>query len=140
MQGEYRQCKSCGQIYHYNGQPLCAACVLKTDQEFKRIKEYLYENPGASVAQVVEATGVDEKTVLYLLKEGRLEMKSAAGFLVCLSCGEPIRSGTMCAKCAKKLSSAFESVTEKKRPAGRRGMEDEGRRGRMHTDKSRKQF
>ncbi len=140
MQDEFRKCRLCGQIYRHNGQPFCSACVFKMDEDFKIIKDYLYENPNATVLEVVEETGVEEKTVFYLLKEGRLEMKSAAGFLTCMNCGAPVRSGTLCEKCAKKLSSVLESVIDKNRPAGKRVPEDKAKTGRMYTDGRRKQI
>jgi predicted amidophosphoribosyltransferase len=136
MQGEFKKCRSCGQIYRSSGQPFCSACVLKLDGEFKQIKEFLYENPDASIAQVVEATNVEEKTVFYLLKEGRLEMKEASGYLTCRNCGSPIRSGTICEACAKKLSSAFESVIGKTRTAG--SADKAANKGKMYTETRRK--
>ena len=110
------------------------------DDDFKKIKEYLYASPNATIAEVVEETGVEEATVFFMLKEGRLEMRSASGFLTCRHCGEPISSGTICDRCAEKLSSAFESVLEKNRPVKKDSIEDSMKKGRMYTDGRRKQF
>ena len=138
MQGEFRRCKSCGQIYRNAGKPFCSTCVIKMDEDFKKIKEYLYENPNAPIAQVVKETEVEEWIVFYLLKEGRLEMKAAADYLKCRSCGAPIRTGTVCDACTKKLSEALGSVVRKNRPAGRSDTSTGENKGKMYTDSRRK--
>ena len=37
---------------HIGGAPICPACREKEEEDFQRVKKYLYENPGASLTQV----------------------------------------------------------------------------------------
>ena len=111
---DFRQCKWCGQIYQYTGSAFCGNCVRELDKDFTLIKELLYKQPGLTIPEVVEQTGVEEKIVFYLLKEGRLEMTAATTVLRCESCGQPIRTGRLCAKCKEQLSTVLEKAKVKK--------------------------
>ncbi|MDL2237823.1 MerR family transcriptional regulator, partial [Christensenellaceae bacterium OttesenSCG-928-K19] len=77
MVNSFRTCQWCGGIYTYMGNPLCPKCVKEQEEDFQKVKKYLYENPGAGVEEVVEETEVDIKRVMHFLREGRLEMKNA---------------------------------------------------------------
>ena len=116
------------------------------DEQFQAIKELLYKNPNLTIKEVVDETGVDEKVILYLLKEGRLEMKAASGVLVCESCGAPIQSGRLCKKCSSQLSSALESVKnrparqEPERPARSDNKKQDLLKAKMHTYVDRKHY
>lgn len=109
---EFKKCKTCGRIFQGFGLR-CPDCIEEEERQFTMVKDYIWEHPGASMHELVENTGVDAKLVLRFLKEGRLEMDTADGLLVCEKCGAPITSGTMCAKCKEKLSKAMDSVLPK---------------------------
>jgi phage FluMu protein Com len=50
---DVRNCRRCGKIFNYiGGQPLCPACRQLDEEDFKRVKEYLYHNPGAVLSEV----------------------------------------------------------------------------------------
>ena len=50
---EVRNCKECGKIFNYmEGAPLCPACTKKQEEVYLQVKEYVYNNPGASINQV----------------------------------------------------------------------------------------
>ena len=47
---EVRNCKECGKIFNYvEGAPLCPACAKKMEGKFEEVKEYIYDNPRASI-------------------------------------------------------------------------------------------
>ncbi|HBU12467.1 MAG TPA: hypothetical protein DEB31_06990 [Clostridiales bacterium] len=116
MVNSYRTCQRCKKIYTYMGNPLCPSCVKQLDEDFQKIKKYLYENPGAGVEEVSEKTEVEVKTVLHFLREGRLEMKNADGMLLCTKCGVPITKGTMCPACMSGMVRTLESTLPKPEP------------------------
>lgn len=142
MPNDFRQCKMCGQIFRYMGNMFCGNCLREMDEQFRIIKDLLYKNPNFTINQVVEETGVDEKIILYLLREGRLEMKAADGMIVCESCGYPIQSGRLCKKCSSELSSALDSA--KPRQSARTERENEKKqdpgKSRMQTYVDRKHY
>ena len=49
---EVKNCKDCGRLFNYmGGAPLCDGCRKKLEQKFQEVKQYLDENPNASVNQ-----------------------------------------------------------------------------------------
>lgn len=137
MSSGFRQCKMCGQIFNYVGNMFCGNCLREMDEQFRVIKDLLYKNPNLTIGQVVEETGVDEKIVFYLLREGRLEMKAASGVLVCESCGAPIQTGKLCKKCSSELSNALEKIRNRPPEQPDQKKQDAGK-GKMRTYVDRK--
>lgn len=139
---QYKQCKYCGTIFQSAGGNECPRCMKEKEEKFTVIKEYLYKNQGASVAEISAATGVDEKLILYFLRDGRLEMMAADGSLVCEKCGTPIKSGRLCKKCSESLSRALGSVLpQKSKPDSKKkiahGLKSERSDG-LHVDISKR--
>ena len=91
---DLRNCSKCGRVFSYNGVPICSRCSNNDEEDFKKVKEFLYENPGATVRDVSEETGVSDKQIFKYLREGRIEIRDDSNlFLDCERCGKPIRSG-----------------------------------------------
>lgn len=113
MSLQFKKCKTCGRIFQsYHGFE-CPDCIDERERQFAKVKEYLYEYPGASMDEIVAGTEVDAKQILRFLKEGRLEMQNSEGLLTCEKCGAPVTSGTMCQNCKDKLARAMQSVLPK---------------------------
>lgn len=102
---ELRNCKRCKKLFQYNGLPLCADCVVREDEEFTKVRDYVKKNKKPSILETSKATEVDEKQIMKFLREGKLER---AGYsidgLTCESCGAAIGGGRLCPKCMGKLS------------------------------------
>ena len=121
---EVRQCDFCRMPYQSAGKKICGDCLLKLDEDFIEIREYLWEHDGADIEEVSEATGVSRKSIMYLLKEERLivgdDTGRGCGILTCESCKKPISTGRMCANCKKEVMSAIqESIGTVSRPRRR---------------------
>ena len=140
MSLDLRNCKSCGRAFQYSGDPICNRCQGSVEEEYKRVKEYLYENPGASVGEVSEATEVSEKRILKFLREGRLEIKDDTNFVLdCERCGVSIKSGRYCDGCAHAMSSEFSAALapKKKKPEENKPANTK-KSQKMHVNVSRK--
>lgn len=110
---DVRNCRRCGKIFNYlGGVPICQDCKKNDEEEFKRIKEYLYENPGASISQVSIALDVSIEKIKRYLKEGRLEIVGEDSNMVleCEVCGKAIKTGRYCEMCERELASAFKNT------------------------------
>jgi len=109
---EVRQCEFCRMPYQSTGKKICGDCLLKLDEDFIEIREYLWEHEGAGIDEVSEETGVSRKSIMYLLKEERLlvgnDSEPGSGILKCESCRRPIRTGRMCAGCKSEVLSAIQ--------------------------------
>lgn len=105
---ELRNCPSCGKLFVYTTRNLCPDCKEKDEVNFHKVKDYLYENPGATIEEVSEETKVDTKKILEYLKEGRLMLKhSNTNILSCESCGKPILTGRFCDECISDMRQKF---------------------------------
>jgi len=112
---DVRNCRKCGKLFNYiGGAPICPRCKELEEEDFKRIKEYLYENPGASLTQVSTELDVSVELIRRFLKEGRLEITNENGNLVleCENCGKSIKSGRFCAECERELASGFRNAAQ----------------------------
>lgn len=104
---DIRNCKKCGKIYNYiGGAMMCPVCKDKEEEDFKRVKNYLYDNPGASITQVSSDLDISIEMIKRFLKAGRLEILGNDGNLLleCENCGKAIRSGRYCEQCERNLS------------------------------------
>jgi hypothetical protein len=94
---------------------------------FIKVRDYLYENKNANIAEVSEATGVEEKVILEFLRDGRLELREPSLDLTCERCDKPITSVRMCKECLalferimkKDINESARTVENLKRDAGR---------------------
>ena len=103
---ELRNCPRCGKVFAYAYSPICNRCLKIEEEEFKLVKDYLYDNPGASMSEVSEVTGVSVDKIMRFLREERLEIDSDSSNMIleCESCGRPVRSGRYCEECKNSIT------------------------------------
>lgn len=109
---EVKNCKGCNRLFQYiGGAPLCPACKEALEDKFAQVKEYIYQNPGTSIAQVAEANDVSVKQIKQWIREDRLVLSEPTeDGIVCEQCGVPICSGRYCEKCKTKIATELGSV------------------------------
>lgn len=106
-------CKQCGRVFQAEGiEKLCSRCRSNDEEDFKVVREYIYDNPDANIKDVAEETGVLEEKILKFLRAGKLILKGEnAMVLDCERCGKGISTGRYCDECssamARELKSAF---------------------------------
>ena len=109
---EARNCRRCGRIFNYIGSPICPLCKEQDEDDFKRIKDYLYDNPKASITLVSTDLDISMEKIKRFLKDGRLEIADEEGNMVleCENCGRSIKSGRYCPDCERTLASGFRNA------------------------------
>ncbi|MCL2030222.1 MAG: hypothetical protein FWG93_01620 [Oscillospiraceae bacterium] len=132
-----RSCERCRRLFQTTGNPMCPACIQELDAQFSDVKNYLYDNPGASMEQVCEETGVDHAQIVRWLREGRLVTDERhAALLGCVTCGAPIRAGQYCEACKgnlqRSLRDTARSMTKPAEPARPRTTEESTNKSKMH--------
>ena len=80
---------------YITGRVICPA--LKTKKEFQKVKDYLYEHPKATMAEVSQATGVSVATIRHYLREGGTHHYADSPIdIECEKCGTTIKTGRFC--------------------------------------------
>jgi predicted amidophosphoribosyltransferase len=133
---DLKTCRFCRKTFR-GFSNLCPACVQQLDDKYVTVRNYLDRNENSNISRVAEETGVDEKSLLYLIREGRLTLRGAGASVTCLKCGAPILSGKYCEKCKGNLMHTLEVTRNamesslKPAPQPKRAVETEDR-GKMH--------
>ena len=136
---EIKKCALCGKLFHSLGTNICAPCSEQADQDFLTVREYMYEiSENASLNDIIANTGVSEKVVLFLMKDGRLSNADASilGCLKCAVCGVSIDSGKLCKKCSNVWSDENSKLMPERLPK-QKSPDDRLRKGnKMHINHS----
>ncbi|MCR5627466.1 MAG: flagellar protein [Lachnospiraceae bacterium] len=112
---DVRNCRKCGKLFNYIAGPgICPQCMEKSEEEFQKVKEYLRNNPSATVATTAEACEVEIGQIRQWLREERLTFSSAEGSdLTCEKCGKPIISGRFCEACKNDMAHGLNAAIAK---------------------------
>ena len=109
------KCKECGTFFQYAyGPKLCRSCAKRLDDIFAQVKDFIYDNPGCSMQQVVDEFGVKVEQIKQWIREDRIcfSEESQVG-LNCEKCGAFIKSGRFCENCKSELANGFQKLTER---------------------------
>jgi flagellar operon protein (TIGR03826 family) len=108
---DIRNCKRCGNIYHYNGTGVCNQCAEQEQEDFDKVRDYLFEHPNSPASEINQATGVELKVISRFLKEGRLKMEGQdEGIITCDKCGTSIKSGRFCESCLQEMQTELKKA------------------------------
>ncbi|MHC1759580.1 MAG: flagellar protein [Negativicutes bacterium] len=110
-------CKECGKLFVQNPAGICPDCYRIEEENEEIVAKYLRDNRRASITQVHEATGVAEKTILKMIKTGRITGDIQVEY-PCETCGRPILEGRVCLECGRRV---LEQVKPDPKPAPKLG-------------------
>ena len=109
VQGKLSYCEKCGKLFSsVHGETLCQSCNAEFRDAQSKIRDYLRDNPKATLMEAASITGVDSDSMKRISKEvvnskfNAQKMKNNAE-LRCQMCGAPIKSGTYCLNCQAEL-------------------------------------
>lgn len=124
-------CPECGRLYMKTTLGMCNDCYRLEEDNEKIVAEYVRDNPKSSVEAIHKATGIKEKTIFRMIKNGRF-MDAGEISYPCESCGKPIYEGRLCDKCNTNF---VNQVKESDATRAAKTKEDEERRRRsgMYT-------
>ncbi|WP_017756451.1 TIGR03826 family flagellar region protein [Calidifontibacillus oryziterrae] len=112
---ELDNCPKCGRLYVRNIHGICDVCRKEEDKLFEKVYEFIRkrENRTAGIAQIVEATGVSEDTIMRFVKEGRLRTTQFPNLgYRCERCGRLINKGKLCQDCLENIQSDLKAHTK----------------------------
>ena len=94
---------------------VCPECRKKDEEDFKKVKSFVWDHPGVTIDEVAEICDVSTKDIKEWLREERLSLTegSVADVLTCDKCGKPILKGRYCEKCKAELITDLKHSIEK---------------------------
>ena len=111
---EVKNCRNCKRLFNYmgGGYLLCPACMDELEKKFIQVRDYIRENPKASMTEISDDNEVSTSQIERWIREERLTFTDDSPIgLECENCGVTIHSGRYCQKCkdamAKGLDNAF---------------------------------
>lgn len=115
-----KNCAECNRVFSHPTRELCQECHDETLKSYDAVRNYLKENPGATVAQVAQDTEVAVELIYDYIRQGRLDIVPKDASLYCAICGAAISVGRVCARCRSDLRSTMtkESVKPQVKPTG----------------------
>ena len=114
-------CSECGGVMVFKGlgEDQGEKCGFLEYDDYGKARNYVEKHMGANAAEVAKATGVPQKSIRDMLKEGKLEIaKDSVIFLKCEICGAKISSGKYCPKCEMNYHHDLEEMARKARHHG----------------------
>lgn len=108
-------CKSCGKLFNaLDRSRLCPSCKRALEDKFQEVKQYLRENPDATINQTSEDNDVTVKQIKQWIREERLILTNSAGCDIrCEQCGASIRTGRFCDKCKANMTMDLQGAISK---------------------------
>lgn len=112
---DVRNCKKCGKLFNFTGEPLCPACAKELEAKFFDVRTYIYDNPKASMSTVAEEMDVPIQQIKKWVRQERLAFTKDSGISIdCENCGRAILTGRYCSECKKKMTNQFSSMYQEK--------------------------
>lgn len=68
----YNICKICSKFFEQNGSATCPECLKKDKLQYDKVRAYVETHRGATVLDVINATGIPFKTIMRFVEEGSL--------------------------------------------------------------------
>lgn len=143
---DIRCCKRCKMIYKFGNNGLCSDCIKAYDEIILKVRDYLDVNPMSGLFEITEEVKVSQKDILYLLRQGRLSVRSGNKEICCLRCGQSIEEGQYCTKCLNEVRADLNKVishykADKAKPGNVPGNDGKiTKKGKMYTLYRRKDY
>lgn len=103
-------CKNCNRVFVKTMRDICPTCYQEEEKAFEIVYNFLRErkNREATLLEIVEATGVEEKIIIKFIKQQRLRSSLFPNLTYpCEKCGEPINAGRICDDCSQGIVREF---------------------------------
>ena len=108
MSMDVQSCKECGRIFSASKPGVCSKCKKKEQEALVLVTDSLRDEPGQSVEELSENTGVEAEQIMKFIRDGRIASDSVVGTVPCGRCGEPAESMAvrLCPQCKVDLQKA----------------------------------
>lgn len=97
-------CASCGRMFARVYVQLCNACAVSEENRFLLVREFLRENPGRSISEVADATGLSRGEISKFYEQKRLVEVDPGPGEVPTKCTCALSVSGRCPYCRMQLS------------------------------------
>lgn len=113
-----RACRNCRKLFNSPfGKVICPSCEEKMEDDLAKVKNYLWDNKGASIPQVARECDVHPNQIRQWLKEERIQLAEGSVIeMMCETCGTPITTGRYCEKCKGATAKGLSDLVAASRP------------------------
>ena len=131
-----RNCSRCGKMFNHIGGPaICDQCKKDIEEDFQRVKQYIQDNPRATLRQIADDNKVSSKMIQQWIREERLMFSEHSPIqLQCENCGESILTGRFCAKCKTSMANNLATSFTKPKPAIQEPIKKDNKAGMRFLD------
>ena len=108
---ELANCPNCGEVFVKAFRPICNNCHGEIEEKFDIVYRFVRkkENRRSSIEEVYSKTGVEKDLIYQFIRDGRLHLSQFPNLgYPCDQCGDMIRQGRLCSKCAGQIKSDLE--------------------------------
>ncbi len=115
-------CRRCNKIFNavMGYETVCPECRKQDNEEFKKVKDFLWDHPGTTIDELSDIFGIDPKHIKAWLRDEKLSLADGvvADILTCEKCGKPILKGRFCEKCKASMVTELRKTIEKPKLTG----------------------
>lgn len=111
---------------------MCPDCYREEEKQELKVAEYVRDHPKSSIDKIHEATGVKEKTIFRMIKNGRF-IDAAQVSYPCQNCGSPIFQGRLCNNCNSNFLKQVKESEAKRKEQKTVGAKEKHSTGGMYT-------
>lgn len=125
---ELANCINCGAVFAKNIRNICRNCYETEEKAFETVYHFLLQrkNRQATIIDIVDATGVEEKLIIKFMREKRLRTSDFPMLAYgCDRCGKNITTGNLCTKCSTELRGELNKFEEEKERRRNRQLAEE---------------
>lgn len=116
---DVRNCRGCGRLFNYLQGPhhFARACMQKLEEKFSQVKDYLEDNPHATIPEIAKDNDVSTRQIEQWVREERLYFSDDSPYGIgCERCGKIIKTGRFCDSCRNDMANTFQNAYQKKEP------------------------
>lgn len=103
---ELANCIDCNNVFAKTVRDICPTCYKEEEKAFEIVYQFIRkrENREATIAEIVEDTGVEEKIIIKFVKQKRLRTSVFPNLeYLCERCDNKITSGQLCEDCRMEM-------------------------------------
>ncbi len=110
------KCEKCGRMFSMGEdagedvKQICSRCLEDKDDDFKKVRSYVYDHVGCSIREVSVNTDVSEATIREYVRQGRIEIYGEGKAFKCAGCERMIFHGKYCDTCYSEVSSNLNEI------------------------------